>query len=95
MSGSLSNVWEYLAVELWEPLAEDPGTDVIAPPDLFIDLFIAADEFLSPPTTEAELEEVHNDPEKARQRFLALSGTDFASESAIVHFLEQARAIIV
>ena len=94
MSGNLRDTWEYLGVELWEPLADYSGKDANAPPDLFSDLFAAADEFLSPRATDSELEEARNDPNKARQRFLTLRGTDFASESAIVHFLEEADTII-
>jgi hypothetical protein len=94
MSGSLRHAWEYLAAELWEPLADYSTKDAAAPPDLFSDLFAAADEFLSPRPPDTELEEARNDPGKARQRFLALKGTDFASESAIVHFLEEAHDVI-
>ena len=94
MSGSLRHAWEYLAVELWEPLADYSAKDAAAPPDLFSDLFVAADEYLSPHPTDAELEEARNNPDKARLRFLALKGTDFASESAIVIFLEAAREVI-
>jgi len=94
MSGSLRNAWAYVPVELWEPLADYSATDASAPPDLFNDLFATADEFLSPRPTDNELEEVRNDPDKAERRFLALNGTDFASESAIVHFLEEARDVI-
>ncbi|OGQ81219.1 MAG: hypothetical protein A3F90_13800 [Deltaproteobacteria bacterium RIFCSPLOWO2_12_FULL_60_19] len=95
MSGSLRHAWDYLSAELWEPLASFSTRDTAAPPDLFSDLFAAADEFLSPHPTDMELEEARNDPEKARERFLALKGTDFANESAIVHFLEEVRDIIV
>jgi len=94
MSGSLRHAWEYLAVELWEPLADYSTKDIAAPLDLFSDLFAAADEFLSPRPTDTELEEVRNAPDKAQQRFLALKGTDFASEAAIVHFLEEAHDVI-
>lgn len=94
MSGSLRHAWEYLAAELWEPLADYSAKDAAAPPDLFSDLFAAADEFLSPRPTDTELEEARNDPDKARQRLLALKGTDFASESAIVYFLEAAHDVI-
>lgn len=94
MSGSLRHAWEYLAAELWEPLADYSAKDTAAPPDLFSDLFAAADEFLSPRPTDTELEEARNDPDKARSRFLALKGSDFASESAIVHFLEEVQADI-
>lgn len=94
MSGSLRHAWEYLAVELWEPLADYSVKDAFAPPDLFSDLFVTADEYLSPHPTDTELEEARNNPDKARLRFLALKGTDFASESAIVIFLEAARDVI-
>ena len=77
-----------------QPLADYSAKDATAPPDLFSDLFAAADEFLSPRPTDAELEEARNDPDEARQHFLALKGTDFASESAIVRFLEEAHDVI-
>jgi hypothetical protein len=94
MSGGFRDAWEYLATELWEPLADLPAKDCTGPPDLFSDLFAAADEFLSPRSTDAELEETRNDPGKARVRFLALKGTDFVGESAIVRFLEAAHDVI-
>lgn len=94
MSGSLRHAWEYLPAELWEPLADYSAKDATAPPDLFSDLFAAADEFLSPRPTDTELEETRNDTGKALQRFIALKGTDFASESAIVRFLEEAHNVI-
>lgn len=94
MSGSLRHAWDYLAAELWEPLADYSVRDAAAPPDLFSDLFTAANDFLSPRPTDIEVGEARNNPEKARQRFLALKGTDFASESAIVHFLEEAHDVI-
>jgi hypothetical protein len=40
------------------------------------------------------MEEARNNPDKARQRFVSLRGTDFASESDIVHFLEEANGVI-
>jgi len=94
VSGSLRHAWVYFASELWEPLAGYSGKDGEAPPDLFSDLFAAADEYLSPRPTNSELQEARNDPMKARQRFLLLQGTDFVSESAIVSFLEAAYEVI-
>jgi len=94
MNGSLRQTWEYLAADLWEPLAEYSTNGAIAPPSLFGDLFAAADEFLSPRPTDTDLEEARNDPNKAEQRFLALKGADFASEFAIVHFLEEVHDVI-
>ena len=94
MNGSLRHAWPYLASELWEPLAAYSAKEGEAPPDLFSDLFATADEFLSPRPTDAELGEARNDPVKAQQRFLALQGTDFASESTIVHFLEATHEVI-
>lgn len=94
MSGSLRHAWDYLAVDLWEPLADYSVKDAAAPPDLFNDLFAAAAEFLSPHPTDTELEEARNNPEEAQKRFLALRGTDFVSESTIVNFLEEANGVI-
>jgi hypothetical protein len=94
MSGCLRHVWEYLVIELWDPLAAYSFKDAVAPQDLFSDLFGAADDFLSPRSTDTEMEEARNDPGKAQQRFFALKGTDFASESAIVLFLEAAHEVI-
>lgn len=94
MSGSLRPAWAYLGTELWEPLADYSANDAAAPPDLFSDLFALAEDYLSPRPTAAELEEARNNPDWARERFLALKGTDFASESASVHFLEEAHDII-
>jgi hypothetical protein len=94
MSGSLRHAWEYLAAELWAPLADFSAKDAAAPADLFSDLFAATEEFLSPRPTDTELEEARNDPGKARQRFLALKGADFTNESAIVYFLEAAKDVL-
>jgi hypothetical protein len=94
MSGNLRQSWEYLAAELWEPLADYSAKDAAAPQDLFSDLFATADEYLSPRPTATELQEARNDPGKGRQLFLALKGRDFASESAIVHFLEEAHGVV-
>lgn len=94
MSGGLRHAWDYFGAELWEPLAEYSTKDADAPPDLFSDLCITADEFLSPRLAANELVEARNDPDKARRRFLALKGTDFANESAIVSFLEDTHDVI-
>ena len=94
MSGSLRRAWDYLAKDLWVPLAEYSAKDGTAPPDLFSDLFATADEFISPRPTATELEEARHNPDEARQRFLALKGTDFTSEAAIVRFLEEAHDVI-
>jgi len=94
MSGSLREAWDYIATELWEPLAEYSTKDTEAPPDLFSDLFAAVSEFISPNPTRMEMEEARNNPDKARLRFLSLKGNDFASESDVVLFLEGAYGVI-
>lgn len=96
MSGSLRHAWEYLAAELWEPLADYSAKDAAAPPDLFSDLFAEANDHLAVPQDEKgpRFLSIRNDAAAARVEFLALGGTDFASESAIVHFLEEAQAVI-
>jgi hypothetical protein len=96
MSGSLRHAWEYLAAELWEPLADYSAKGAAAPPDLFSDLFAEANEHLAVPQDERgpRFLSIRNDAGAARVEFLALRGTDFASESAIVHFLEEAQGVI-
>jgi hypothetical protein len=94
MTGSLRQAWIYTPADLWEPLAAYSTKDVSAPPDLFSDLFMAVDDSLAVATPEAQLEQIRNDPNQARASFLALKGTDFASESAIVEFLEAAHEVI-
>ncbi len=90
MTGSLRQAWEYFAAEVWEPL----GTHAAAPPDLFSDLFEVVNDYLAVATPESTFEVIRNDPGQARAGFLGLKGTDFASESAIVQFLEEARDVI-
>lgn len=90
MSGSLRRAWEYSAVELWEPLAAHAAV----PPDLFSDLFNVVDDYLAVATPEPALAVIRNDPAQARASFLGLRGTDFARESDIVKFLEEAREVI-
>jgi hypothetical protein len=94
MSGGLRSSWEHLRADVWETLAEYSTKETTAPEDLFSDLFASADEFISPRSTPNELEEARNNPEKARQRFLALKGTDFTSEFDIVLFLEEAYEVL-
>lgn len=94
MTGSLRQAWIYTPSDLWEQLAAYSIKDTSAPPDLFNDLFKAVDEFLSVATPETQFEEIRNDPAVARANFLALEGTDFASESDIVAFLETAYEVI-
>lgn len=91
MIGSLRNHWEYTTEEIWEPLAAHEKS----PPDLFNDLYDAADEFLALPTSDALFEEIRNDADKARGAFFALNGSDFRDETAIVEFLEVAYKVIV
>jgi hypothetical protein len=95
MNGSLQESWDYLAEEIWQPLAEFSSSEDTSPPGLFSDLFAAADEFLSPRPAESELEEAHNDPVRAKERFFALKGTDFTAEFAIVLFLEEAHRVVL
>ncbi|RJQ51388.1 MAG: hypothetical protein C4526_10425 [Nitrospiraceae bacterium] len=91
MSGSLRNHWGYTPEEIWEPLAARDN----APPDLFNDLYEAAEGFLALPTAEPLFEEIQNDAVKAHTAFCALNGSDFRDETAIVEFLETAYDVIV
>ncbi len=91
MTGNLRQAWEYTAAELWEPLAAYAS----APSGLFKDLFETVNDYLATTISKQTLEEIRNDPDKARHSFLGLKGTDFASESSSVRFLEEVREKIV
>lgn len=91
MIGSLRNHWEYSHEDIWEPLAAHEKS----PPDLFNDLYDAADDFLALPTSDALVEEIRNDDAKAHDVFSTLKGSDFRDETAIVEFLEAANEVIV
>lgn len=94
MTGSLRQAWIYTPTDLWELLSTFSTKDASAPPDFFTDLFESVNDYLAVPTPELELGEVLNDAAKASTRFLALKGTDFASEFGIVGFLEAAHEVI-
>jgi hypothetical protein len=94
MNGTLQAAWTHLSSDLWESLAAYAWRDVAAPPDLFSDLFTAADEYVSPRAGESELAEAQSDPAIARERFIALRGEDFVSELGIVRFLEDVDELI-
>jgi hypothetical protein len=90
MTGSLRQAWIYTPGDVWEQLAAHAS----APPDLLNDLFMAVDDSLTVATPAPQLEQMRNDAAQTRTSFLALKGTDFASESAIVEFLEAAHEVI-
>jgi hypothetical protein len=72
------------------PLA-DHGS---APVDLFTKLFEFVDDYLSLQTPDTLLEHILNDPVKAHEAFLAIKGTDFAGETGIADFLEDAHGVV-
>ncbi len=90
MTGSLRNHWEYTPVEIWGPLAARENS----PPDLFNDLYGAANDFLALPTSDALLEDIRNDAATAHDAFFTLKGSDFRDETAIVEFLEAVNEVI-
>ena len=90
MIGSLRNHWEYAPEDIWDPLAAYEK----APPDLFNDLYDAANDFLALPTSGPPFQEIRNDEIKAHEAFCALKGADFVSEAIVVEFLEAAYEVI-
>jgi hypothetical protein len=90
MTGTLTEDWSLMWREVWHKLAETSQ----APPDLFIQLFNTATEYLAAPPTGADYDPIHNDPLKARRAFQKLKGRDFKGEAAIIGFLEAAHATI-
>ena len=94
MTGSIGAAWEFLPDEVWEPLASYSRGGQTAPPDVFSDLFVATDEFVAPSHPRRVLEHARNDPRQAREQFLELRSTDFASESFLVLYLEEVYPVL-
>ena len=95
MSGTVRDAWVYLGDDLWMPLANHHvSQDTPAPASLFGDLYVSAADYLSPSPMPASLEEAGSDPQRARELFLELQGTDFTSESAAVRYLESVYKLI-
>lgn len=90
MTGSFRNHWEYTSADIWEPLASNEK----AQPDMFNDLYDAANDFLALPTEGVQFAEIRNDDIKAHDAFCSLNGSDFASEAAVMDFLEEAYEVI-
>jgi hypothetical protein len=86
MIGSLLDHWRYIWADLWSVLARSRR----APPDLFIELFRTASDFLEKPPEYKELELILNDPERARLAFQQIRAQDFGDELSIIGFLESA-----
>lgn len=102
MSGNWGQAWGYLGLEVWEPLAEyTSGEGAVAPADIFSDLYALATEYFAQARDgaqaierEARLVEARSDAAAARGHFIAIRAADFASESAMVGFLEEAREVV-
>jgi hypothetical protein len=92
MAARLTEIWTYLAGEVWQPLSEFTTEERATPLDLFSDLLDAADDSLEPPLS--DLSEIRNDPIGARERFLGLAGSDFEHELAVVEFLERVKVVL-
>jgi len=90
MTGLLTENWNATWRDIWRKLADTPH----APPDLFIQLFDTAVEYLAVPPAGATYDVIHNDPVAARTAFRRLAGNDFKGETAIVNFLEAAHETI-
>jgi hypothetical protein len=86
MIRSLRNNWNYVAREIWEPLANYEQ----APQELFSDLYNEAEDHLGVDTPQGLFEEIRNNSVVAREKFLAIKGTDFTGEMVIADFLEEA-----
>lgn len=76
---------EFLWLEKLAPLPEDFNPHV----DLYSEMFRAVYKSLSDKkSADLNLSEVIGDPELAVERFMELTGSDFASENSIIEFLE-------
>jgi hypothetical protein len=90
MIESLGNRWQFTWREVWAKLADLSA----GPPDLFIQLFDCAEDFLNELPRPVDSEVLRNDPAKARQAFRRIKGSGFKSEADIVGFLERAYTAI-
>jgi hypothetical protein len=86
MRGLLADVWGAALAEVWTPLFEEEG----APRDLFATLYPDFAKALRPRPSDDEILTVSNDAELARERFFATQATEFASESTLARFWENA-----
>lgn len=90
MRGEFVSVWSETWAAIWLPLAESEA----APPDMFCELYreLAA-AFAEPPSVEA-LADVIDDQQQSREAFEHAGGIQFASEKALVRFLEAAHDVL-
>lgn len=90
MRGEFVPVWSETWAAIWLPLAESEA----APPDMFCELYRElATAFAEPPSIEA-LADVIDDQQQSREAFEQSGGIQFASEKALVRFLEAARDVL-
>jgi hypothetical protein len=90
MIGSLLDHWKYTWPDLWSVMARSRR----APPDLFIELFRTASDFLKKAPEYKQFELTMNDPTQAQLAFQQIRHEDFESELAIIEFLESAFATL-
>jgi hypothetical protein len=84
--GSLTDHWKYTWPDVWTHLARSRR----APPDLFVDLYRTATDYLQNPPEYKQFELTMNDPTQARQAFERIRAQDFGGELHVVGFLESA-----
>jgi hypothetical protein len=90
MRGEFVPIWSDAWDAIWLPLAESEA----APPDMFCELYreLAAS-FAEPPSIEA-LADVIDDRRQSREAFEHSGNIRFASEKALVRFLEAAHGVL-
>lgn len=90
MRGEFVPVWSETWTTIWLPLAESEA----APADMFCELYRElATAFAMPPSIEA-LADVIDDQQQSREAFEHSGGIQFASEKALVRFLEAAHDVL-
>lgn len=93
MIGRLQDAWDRLIADVWIPMGDYSTEHFTAPPDLFSDLYSAASDFLAV-RPGRDLEDARSDPERAQDLFLALAGSDFFNEGAVIDFLQEADQVV-
>lgn len=91
MRGEFTAVWAETWRHIWQPLAKHSSTKG----DLFCELYRAASLAFEKPLTVEALAEIIDDPARSRACFRQLKSNSWASERALVEFLQDVHATLL
>lgn len=92
MRGEFIGVWSETWREIWLPLIEEPlgENEDGVPEDIFCDLYRELSKALNSPLSAQDLADVIDNALQSREAFERTRADDFASERALIGFLESA-----